>query len=46
MSSDIIVLTQALTAETVTGTATVKTEFTESKCSGEIVDEKEEGEDK
>ena len=46
ISSDIIVLTQALTAETVTGTATVKTEFTESKCSGEIVDEKEEGEDK
>ena len=32
-------LTQALTAETVTGSPTmVKTEFTESKCSDETAD--------
>ena len=45
VSSNIPVLTHALTAETVTGSpATVETECTESKCSEEIVDEKEEGE--
>ena len=33
ISSDILVLTHALTAETVTGSpTTVETEFTESKC--------------
>ena len=42
----ILVLTHALPAGTVTGSpATVETEFIESKCSEEIVDEKEEGED-
>ena len=46
ISSDILVLTHALTAEAVTGgPAMVETEFTESKCSEEIVDEKVEGED-
>ena len=33
LSSDILALTHALTAETVTGSpTTVETEFTESKC--------------
>ena len=46
ISSDILVLTHALTAETVTGSpAMVETEFTESKSSEEIVDKKVEGED-
>ena len=46
ISSDILVVTHALTAETVTGSpATVETEFSESKCSEEIVHENEEGED-
>ena len=46
ISSDILVLTHALTAEAVTGSpAMVETEFTEIKCSEEIVNEKEEGED-
>ena len=44
--SDILVLTDALTAETVTGNpAMVETEFTEGKCSEETVDEKVEGEE-
>ena len=44
ISSDILVLTHTLT-DTVTGSPTmVETEFTESKCSEQIVDEKEEGE--
>ena len=47
ISSDTLVLTHALTAERVTGsTAMVKTEFTESKPSEEIVDKKVEGEDR
>ena len=47
ISSGILVLAHALTAEIVTGSpATVEPEFTESKCSEEIADEKEEGEDK
>ena len=46
ISSDILVLTHALTAETVTGNPKmVETEFTESKRFEEILDEKEEGED-
>ena len=46
ISSDILVLTDALTAETVAGSpAMVETVFTESNCSEEIVDEKVEGED-
>ena len=46
ISSDILVLTHALTAETVTGSpAMVETEFTESKSLEEIVDKKVEGED-
>ena len=46
ISSDILVLTHALTAETVTGSpAMVETEFTESKSSEEIVDKKLERED-
>ena len=46
ISSDILVLRHALTAEAVTGgPAMVETEFTESKCSEEIVDEKVEEED-
>ena len=41
-----LVLAHALTAETITGSpATVETEFTESKCSEEIVGEIKEGED-
>ena len=46
ISSGILVLTHALTAEAVTGgPAMVETEFTESKCSEKIVDEKVEEED-
>ena len=46
ISSDILVLTHALTAETVTGSPVmVETEFTESKPVEEIVDKKVEGED-
>ena len=46
ISSDILVLTHALTAETVTGSpAMVETEFTESKSSEEIVDKILERED-
>ena len=46
MSSDILVLTHALTAETVRiSLAMVETEFTESKSSEKIVDKKVEGED-
>ena len=46
ISSDILVLTHALTAETVTGSpAMVETEFTESKSLEEIVDKKVERED-
>ena len=46
ISSDILVLTHALTAETVRGSpAMVETEFTESKSQEEIVDKKVEGED-
>ena len=46
ISSDMLVLTHALTAETVTGSpAMVETEFTESKSLEEIVDKKVEGED-
>ena len=45
ISSDILVITHALTAEAVTGSpAAVGTEFTESKCSEEIVGEKNKGE--
>ena len=44
--SDILVLTHALTAETVTGSPVmVQTEFTESNSLEEIVDKKGEGED-
>ena len=46
ISSDMLVLTHALIAETVTGSpAMVETEFTESKSLEEIVDKKVEGED-
>ena len=46
ISSDILVQTTHILTETVTGTpAVVEAEFKESKCSEEIVDEKEEGED-
>ena len=46
ISSDILVLTQALAAETVTGSLEmVETEFTESKSFEEIGDKKVEGED-
>ena len=46
ISSDILVLTHALTTETVTGSLSmVETEFTESKPLEEIVDKKVEGED-
>ena len=46
ISSDILIPTHALTAETLTGSpTTVGTDITESKCSEEIVDEKEKGED-
>ena len=44
--SEILVQTQALTTEIVIGNpGTVETEFTESKCSEETVDEQVEGED-
>ena len=47
ISSDMLVLAHALTANTVTGgPAMVESEFTERKCSEKIVDEKVEGEDK
>ena len=46
MSSDIIALTHALSAETVTGSpTTIGTQFTGSKYPEETIDEKEEGED-
>ena len=47
ISSDMLVLAHALTANAVTGgPAMVESEFTERKCSEKIVDEKVEGEDK
>ena len=46
ISSDMLVLTHALTAETEIGSpAVVETEFTESKSLKETVDKKVEGED-
>ena len=46
ISSGILVRTHTITAETVTGSpATAETEFTERKCSEEIVDAKVEGKD-